>query len=155
MRLSVDGYRALAEFRYQIRKFLAASEEIALSARLRPQQYVMLLMLRGLPAGKEPTVQVLAERLRIRHNSAVELANRLSKRGLIRRSRSKEDSRKVFIHLTRNGAALIEKLVERRIVQLHSSQPELIRALNAVLSRTYNKGNKRKAGCEDLSSMRL
>jgi DNA-binding MarR family transcriptional regulator len=145
MNLDTEDYRALAEFRYQIRRFLAVGEEIAHSARLQPQQYTMLLMLRGLPAGQEPTILVLAERLQIRHNSAVELANRLAKRGLIRRDRSQSDSRKVLLQLTNKGVALIEKLGEKRFVQLHSSQPELVSALNQVLARTNNRRTKRPA----------
>ena len=105
----------------------------------------MLLTLRGLPADKEPTVRVLAERLQIRHHSAVELANRLAKRSLVRRLRSKDDSRKVFIRLTSKGAALIENLVRKRFDQLHSSQPVLVAALHRVLTRTKNKEVKKRA----------
>jgi DNA-binding MarR family transcriptional regulator len=150
MRLVTEDFRALAEFRHQVRRFLAVSEEIAYSGRLQPQQYMLLLALRGLPAGKEPTIFVLAERLQIRHNSAVELANRLAKRGLIRRLRSKSDSRMVLIRLTRKGTALIEKLVGKRFVQLHSSQPELIKALNRVLARTNNRGTQRRTASTEL-----
>ena len=135
MSLIAEDYQALAEFRYQIRRFLAMSEQIARSGRLQPQQYVMLLALRGLPEGKEPTILVLSERLQIRHNTTVELANRLAKRGLVRRSQSKIDSRKVLIQLTRKGETLIRKLVEERFAQLHASQPELVRALKRVLAR--------------------
>jgi DNA-binding MarR family transcriptional regulator len=145
MRLITEDYRALAEFRYEIRRFLAVSEEIAHSAKLRPQQYMMLLAIRGLPGDREPTIQALAERLQIRHNSAVELANRLAGRGLIRRSRSKNDCRKVLIQMTGKGARLIEKLVEKRFVQLHTSQPELVRALNRVLDRTGDAGSRRRS----------
>ncbi len=144
MRLENEDYQALAEFRCQIRKFLAMSDDIAQSGGLRPQQYMMLLALRGLPEGLEPTILVLAERLRIRHNSAVELANRLAGLGLILRNRSAADSRKVYIHLTVKGAALIEKLVAERFVQLHSSQPELVKALHRVLSRASHKKPSRR-----------
>jgi DNA-binding MarR family transcriptional regulator len=152
MRLENEDYRALAEFRYQIRRYLAVSDEMARSGGLRPQQYRMLLALRGLPESKEPTILVLAERLQIRHNSAVELVNRLARRGLIRRSRSAADSRKVFVQLTGKGAALIEKLVERRFVQLHSSQPELVKALHQVLARTHNRKPERRTTLKKLSS---
>ncbi len=134
--LVTEDYRALAEFRHQIRRFLTVSEEIARSAGLQPQQYTMLLTLRGLPEDKEPTIRILAERLQIRHNSAVELANRLARRALISRVGSREDSRKVLVRLTPKGAALIEKLVRKRFAQLHSSQPALVEALNRVLART-------------------
>jgi hypothetical protein len=73
LRLSVhlvtEDCRALAEFRYQIRRFLALSEAVARSGKLQAQQYMLLLALRGLPAGKEPTILVLSERLQIRHHS--------------------------------------------------------------------------------------
>jgi DNA-binding MarR family transcriptional regulator len=143
MKLISEDYLALAEFRYQIRKFLVVSEQIARSAKLEPQQYMMLLALRGLPEEKEPNIIVLAERLQIKHNSAVELINRLAKRGLIRRSRSDSDSRKVLITLTAKGVSLIEKLVEQRFVQLQESQPELVRALHHVLARTNRKAGSK------------
>jgi DNA-binding MarR family transcriptional regulator len=145
MRLVAEDYRALAEFRYQIRKFLTVGEEIARDGGLQPQQYMMLLALRGLPADKEPTLLVMAERLRIRHNSAVELANRLARRNLIRRYRSRNDSRKVLIRLTDEGTELIEKLVRKRFFQLHSSQPLLVAALNQVLAHSKNRTRKKKA----------
>jgi hypothetical protein len=65
------------------------------------------------PLDKEPTIRILAERLQIRHNSAVELANQLGNRALISRVRSKDDSRKILAQLTPEGAALIEKLVKK------------------------------------------
>jgi DNA-binding MarR family transcriptional regulator len=145
MRLITEDYQALAEFRYQIRRFLVVSEGIAHSGKLQPQQYMMLLALRGLPAEKEPTLLVLSERLQIRHNSAVELANRLARQGLIRRYRSKGDSRKVFLRLTTKGAGIIEKLVKNRYIELHSSQPELARALNQIIARTNKRNSKRQA----------
>ncbi len=128
-----EDYRALAEFRYEIRKFLIVSERIARSAGLQPQQYTMLLALRGLPPDLEPTIVVLAERLQIRHNTAVELVNRLAKRGLVRRYRSKSDSRKMLIQLTPAGDALIEELVRRRFDELVSGQPVLVKALNRIV----------------------
>ncbi len=142
MSLITEDYQALAEFRYHLRKFLAVSEQIARSGHLQPQQYMLLLALRGLPEGKEPSVLVLSERLQIRHNTAVELINRLAKRGLVRRFRSESDSRKALIRLTGKGETLIEKLVEERFAQLHSSQPELIKALNQVLARANSKRTK-------------
>jgi DNA-binding MarR family transcriptional regulator len=151
MRLVTEDYQALAEFRYQIRRFLAMSEDLAHSGRLQPQQYRMLLALRGLPGGIEPTILALAERLRIRHNTAVELVNRLAGRGFVRRLRSRSDSRKVLIRLTKKGETLIERLVEERFVQLHSSQPELVRALNRVLVRTRAKGAVRQGASKKLS----
>src|SRR2546425_9425912 len=96
--VSVAEYRALAEFRYQIRRFLNISEQAARAAGLEPQQYLLLLALRGLPEGKQKaTILTLAERLQLRHHSVVGLIDRLEKRGLVRRVQGKEDRRKVLI----------------------------------------------------------
>ncbi len=64
--MSSDEFRALAEFRYQIRQFLNGSEQAARAAGLEPQQYLFLLALRGLPAGREATIRELAERMQLR-----------------------------------------------------------------------------------------
>ncbi len=132
--ITVDDYRALAEFRFEIRKFLIVSERIARSAGLRPQQYLMLLALRGLPPDMEPTIAVLADRLQIRHNGAVQLVNRLAKRGFVRRYRSKSDARKMLVRLTPAGETLIERLVRKRFGELVSRQPVLVKALNRIIA---------------------
>ena len=53
--ITAAEFRALAEFRYRIRIFLNGSEEAARKEGLEPQQYVLLLALRGLPADREPS----------------------------------------------------------------------------------------------------
>jgi DNA-binding MarR family transcriptional regulator len=144
--ISDEDYCALAEFRYEIRKFLIGSERIARGAGLHPQQYTMLLALRGLPPDWEPTIVVLAERLQIRHNTAVELINRLARRDLVRRYRSKSDSRKMLIQLTPAGDLLIEELVRRRFDALVSGQPVLVKALNRIITVARNRSPKKTRG---------
>ena len=73
---SVD-YRGLADFRFEIRRFLNFSERLAHAAGVEPQQHQALLAIKGLPPHRVATIGVLAERLLIQHHSAVELANRL------------------------------------------------------------------------------
>ncbi len=75
--ISMTDYYALAEIRYQIRRFLHFSEEAAREAGLVPQQHQLLLALKGLPAGRKATISELAERLQLRHHSTVELIDRL------------------------------------------------------------------------------
>jgi DNA-binding MarR family transcriptional regulator len=91
--MSSDEFRALAEFRYQIRQFLNGSEQAARAAGLEPQQYLFLLAVRGLPAGREATIRELADRMQLRHHSAVELVDRLERQQLLRRERSRTDRR--------------------------------------------------------------
>jgi len=104
-----DDYRSLAEWRYALRRFLAASEEITRSAGVSPTQYQLLLFIRGDP-GRSPTVAELAEKLQIRHQSAVGLVDRCEAAGLVRRRRDEANRRRVFVTMTSRGAALLKNL---------------------------------------------
>jgi len=75
--ITLSEYQSLAEFRYQLRRFLHFSEQAARSVGLEPQQHQLLLALKGLPYGRPATVSELAERLQIQHHSTVELINRM------------------------------------------------------------------------------
>ncbi len=142
--MTAAEFRALAEFRYQIRIFLNGSEEAARNADLEPQQYMLMLALRGLPAGVEPSIRDLAERMQLRHHSVVELVDRLEKRLLLRRERAKADRRQVILHLTPRGERILTKLAKQRISELRTSAPVLVRALTAVIKSTQvNKGERR------------
>jgi DNA-binding MarR family transcriptional regulator len=143
--VSVGGYRALAEFRYQIRRFLNVSEQGARAAGLEPQQYLLLLALRGLPEGKQATILTLAERLQLRHHSVVGLIDRLEKRGLVRRVQGKEDRRKVLISLTTRGEQILDHLARKRLAELRATGPELVRALGAVIGATRKSAGVRGA----------
>ncbi len=143
--VSVAEYRALAEFRYQIRRFLNISEQAARAAGLEPQQYLLLLALRGLPEGKQATVLTLAERLQLRHHSVVGLIDRLEKRGLVRRVQGKEDRRKVLISLTARGEQILDNLARKRLAELRATGPELVRALGAVVGAIRKSAGVRGA----------
>lgn len=104
-----EDYRSLAEWRYALRRFLAASEEITRSAGVSPTQYQLLLFIRG-DAGGAPAIADLAERLQIRHQSAVGLVDRSEAAGLVRRRRDEANRRKVLVTMTPRGAALLKKL---------------------------------------------
>lgn len=131
--LSLADYRALAEFRYQIRKFLHFSEGQARAYGLEPQQHQLLLAVQGIPPGKKPTIGELAARLRLRHHSTVELVNRLEALGAVVRARSEHDRRQVIVQLTRSGASLLRKLSLAHRHELETSGPELARALRAAM----------------------
>jgi DNA-binding MarR family transcriptional regulator len=131
--LSLADYRALAEFRHQIRKFLCFSEGQARAYGLEPQQHQLLLAVQGIPQGKKPTIGELAARLRLRHHSTVELVNRLEALGAVVRARSEQDRRQVIVQLTRSGAVLLRKLSLAHRHELETSGPELARALRAAM----------------------
>src|SRR5215813_10693064 len=95
-----SDYRALAEFRHQIYRYLNFSDQAAITAGLEPKQYQLMLSIRGLPEGLASTIGVLAERLHIHHHSAVELVNRAETKNLVKRKRA---GHFVFVHLTTQG----------------------------------------------------
>ena len=138
--LSLREYQALAEFRYQLRRFLRFSEEAARSVGLEPQQHQLLLALKGLPEGRAATVGELAERLQIQHHSTVELINRMAERGLIERSRDENDQRRVNIHLTANGDEVLRKLSLLHQEELRTTGPALVRTLMALISEDNSNG---------------
>jgi len=131
--ISMAEYQALAEFRYQIRRFLRFSEQAARATGLVPQQYQLLLALKGLPNGRKATISELAERLQIKHHSTVELIDRLVERGLIRRSRDDQDQRRVIIYLTPHGEQLLKKLSLLHRKELQSTGPILVRTLKTLI----------------------
>ena len=126
--------RAVEEFRFRIRRFLDFSRRAACTAGLAPQQHQMLLVLAGGPAGPVPHIRLLAERLFLRHNSAVELVNRLARQGLVQRVPSAGDRRRVAVCITPRGRHLLGRLTRHHLAELRTAGPELIRALQSVTS---------------------
>ena len=132
--ISLREYQALAEIRYQIRRFLAFSERMARGAGLESQQHQALLALKGLPDGKQATVSYLAERLQLQNNSTVELINRLAENNYVQRRRDEVDQRRVIVELTERGEEILRELTLAHRDELQLTGPTLVRALNAVVA---------------------
>jgi DNA-binding MarR family transcriptional regulator len=132
-RISLNDYRSLAALRYEIRKFLAFSEQAARDAGIEPQQHQLLLAVRGLPDGMNPTVGAVAERLCVQHHTAVALVDKLEARGFLRRERGLVDRRQVMLRLTPAGDAVLRKLSALHREQLWTVGPEMARALQGIL----------------------
>jgi len=132
-RLSLHDYRALADFRYQLRRFLSFSNEAARAAGLEPRQHQLLLAVKGMPEGVEATVGTIAERLQTQHHSTVELVDRMEDRGLVRRVRSAGDRRRVLVSLTARGEALLARLSAVHRAEVRSIGPRLLRALESIV----------------------
>jgi DNA-binding MarR family transcriptional regulator len=143
--INTDEYRALAELRYRIRHFLHEGDAVAQAAGLEPQQYLLLLTIRGLPAGEEATIRTLAERLALKHHSAVELIDRLATHGYVRRTRGRDDRRRVLVSLLPRGERLLEQVVRHRIGELRSNGRELVRAIEKLLEKTPPLDDKKRS----------
>jgi DNA-binding MarR family transcriptional regulator len=125
-------YRTLADLRYQIRKFLRVREQAARRVGVAPQQYLVLLQVKGL-AGQVPvTIGALAERLQLEHHSTVGLVDRLEGRGMVTRRRQK-DRRHVVIALTPRGDALLRQLAVYSLQELQVAGPELVRTVTQLV----------------------
>ncbi|MFZ0638917.1 MAG: MarR family transcriptional regulator [Candidatus Acidiferrales bacterium] len=134
-------YRALAEFRYEVRRFQNLSEQAARAAGIEPQQYQALLAVKGLPASYHATVGVLAERLQIQHHSAVELVDRLEAHGLLKRTRSRKDRRQVLLRLTGRGEEILRQVALPHRAELRSSGRTILRALQTVMAHAIPRAN--------------
>jgi DNA-binding MarR family transcriptional regulator len=131
--VSASDYRALGALRYELRKFLAFSEQAARNAGIEPQQHQLLLAVKGLPLGERPTIGTIAERLCVQHHTAVALVDKLEARGMIERERCTLDRRVVLLRLTQPGSALLRRLSELHRQQLKASGPNMVGALQAIL----------------------
>jgi DNA-binding MarR family transcriptional regulator len=126
-------YATLAALRYQIRRFLRGRELAARSAGIEPQQYLVLLQLKGLESDGTTTVGRLAERLQVRHHSAVELVDRLARRGMVNRHRDERDRRGVVLRLTPRGESVLRRLALQSLAELETEGPALVALLGRLI----------------------
>ena len=127
-------YETLAAFRYALRRFIRFSEEAAQAAGITAQQYQALLAIKGFPARDRITVGELAERLQLRHHSAVGLIDRLVAEKLAAREPSAKDRRQVLVQLTRRGEGILEQLASVHREQLRRIGPEISQLLERLNS---------------------
>ncbi len=138
--IPASHYRALAEFRYQVRKFLQFSEKAAREAGVEPGQHQALLALRALPASARPCIGELAQCLLLRHHSAVDLVDRMERRGLVARDRDGRDRRQVRLRITPEGEGVLRRLTVCHRAELRAAAPALARALADVLREADTGG---------------
>jgi DNA-binding MarR family transcriptional regulator len=109
-KVTKEEYELLADFRFHLRQFLRFSEEAAQTVGLTPQYHQALLTIKGFPGRERVTIGELAERLQIKHHSAVGLVNRLVAQGLVVRENATDDRRIVYVSLTEAGSHVLEQL---------------------------------------------
>jgi len=118
-----SDYAALADFRYELRRFLFFSEQAARKAGISPQQHQALLSVCGAPGGKQ-TVGDLAKRLLIRPHSASGLVSRLEEQGLLERVEG-SDRRLATLRLTDKAENLLAALAQAHLAELKRMRPLL------------------------------
>ena len=131
-------YETLAAFRHALRQFLHFSERAAQEAGVTPQQHQALLAIKGFPGRESITVGELAERLLLRHHSAVGLVDRLVAENLVQRVPSTQDRRQVRVGLTSRGEDVLQSLSSAHRKQLKRIGPKL----NLLLTQLGDGGEK-------------
>jgi len=113
-------FEALSEFRYQMRRFERFSERAAQAEGITPQQYLMLLHIKGFPARTWATVGEIAQRLQSQAHGAVALVTRCEALYLVERRPSETDRRQVEVHLLERGEQLLQRLAAVHRAELKS-----------------------------------
>jgi DNA-binding MarR family transcriptional regulator len=119
--LDDDDFARLLSFRDGLRRFLHWSEEQAKGAGLTGAQYQLLLAVRGHDG--MPSMGEVASHLLLRHHSAVELADRAARSGLVRRVADPDDQRVVRLVLTAEGERKLATLAAAHLEELSRLRP--------------------------------
>jgi DNA-binding MarR family transcriptional regulator len=137
-------YAALADLRYQIRRFLRQRELAARGAGIEPQQYLVLLQVKGLETRGPVTIGALAERLQIRHHAAVQLVDRLAAQDMVERGRDKDDGRVVVVRLRPAGESVLRRLALYSIAELETEGPALLSFLKRLVGTALRQSRRPK-----------
>src|ERR1035437_6923722 len=124
--LDKHDFEILADFRYQMRKFVRFSEEVTRQQVVTPLQYLLLLQVKGYPGRDWATVGELAERLQAQQHGVVALISRCEKLGFVERRRSSEDRRRIEIRLLAKGDKLVNKVAHLHRAELLSLQGRFV-----------------------------
>jgi DNA-binding MarR family transcriptional regulator len=130
--MSLSHLQKLAEFRFQLRKFLSFSETVSDELGISAQQYQLLQVIAATTEHRGASISYLAERMILRHNSAVELVDRAVRAGLVRRETDDEDLRRSLVLLTSEGSRLMEILVEKHLVELETHGSQILVAMQGL-----------------------
>jgi DNA-binding MarR family transcriptional regulator len=134
---------SLAEFRFELRKFLHFSEEAATAAGLQPQQHQLLLQVAGARKETSVTIAYAAKRLKLRHNTVVELVDRSAREGLLLRVPDADDLRRVLLQITPIGKKVLRKLSIDHAREITVLAPKLVLDLQRVIIYTNAPKGKR------------
>jgi len=130
--LTPAQFGAIAAFRYELRRFLAFSEDAAAEVGLPAQQHQALLAIMGHAEKGPPSIGGLAELLLIAPHTAAELAARMVEAGLVIKTPCPNDRRRAELTLTPKAKALLDQLTAAHLQELKTLEPALARALGKL-----------------------
>ena len=130
MPIDRQRYLGLANFRYAVRRFLAASERLSADSGITTQQYQAMLVIAA--AAEPQAMKDLAEELMLQPHAAVQMVDRLQKLGLAERRATPMDGRVVLVALTDKGETLLDDLAARHLVEILKQEPRITEALRRL-----------------------
>jgi DNA-binding MarR family transcriptional regulator len=129
MRGIKHDYVAIARFRTALRAYDNAAADAARGAGLTPQRYLLLLLVKGAPDGREEaTVSELADRLKVAPHTVTGAASRAERAGLVVRRRCDEDRRRTWIRLTPEG----ERRLGRAVAAAQAQRDGLLEVIDEL-----------------------
>jgi DNA-binding MarR family transcriptional regulator len=137
-RVAPEKLKELAEFRYRLRRFLSFSEMASEAVGISAQQYQVLQVIATVPEGRPASISYLAERMMVRHHSAVELVDRTERLGLVRRVADERDHRRSLVEVTAHGEELLTRLAGEHLIELEATGQEIARALRRLMETGGN-----------------
>jgi DNA-binding MarR family transcriptional regulator len=128
--LDKTEYQRLAELRHALRRFARHTELESRRRGVSPQQYLLMLAIKGFPGRDQANITELAERLQVRHNAVIGLVNRAETHGLVVRIQDADrgDRRVVLVRLTDLGERVLQAMAEA----LRSERARVRAAVEAV-----------------------
>lgn len=130
--IDTPEFRQLADFRFRLRSFLSFSEQAAETQGVTAQHY-QLLQIVGLADDKGPPITYIAQRMLLRHNSAVELVDRAERADLVQRIHDNDDHRRALVVLTPRGREVLASLLSAHLAYLKQDGPSILQSLERVV----------------------
>ena len=87
------------------------------------------------------TISYAAERLGLKHNSAVELVDRSEREGLLERGVDADDKRRAILRVTRKGKLVLGRLAGDHAKELNELAPRLTKALKHISFNTHRSSH--------------
>lgn len=127
----------VGQARHVVRKVYMLIDDCAREYNLVPLEHQTLIQIYG-ARDQGMTVGHIAERLNVVQAQASRLVQQLETAGLVRRIRSKEDRRAIFVHITTKGEKrlydIVEKAHERMDTFRSQVAPEERQALHEIIA---------------------
>ena len=126
-----EQYERLSSFRWKLRRFLRASEDICRDAGITMLHYQLMLHTQAFQGREWASIGEIAERLQAQPHGVVALVTRCEHAGLVERRASAVDGRLVEVHLTAKGRRQLKRLARLHREEL-AGLAEVVEAASAV-----------------------